>query len=165
VLHFQDKSILEVTFTSELLSMQLVLIGTMLWAHYGDYLMHNRSGSKLGRPWNFYYIGIFIFQVIATSVVCFPDKTVSVYKQLAKECHIQQGLVDISGHLGTSSTGNSPAKSLGSKQHPFLDLPRSGAADAFFHAFLFFLDFPHGENCFHFLFDQILVKIIDSWVF
>jgi len=113
VIHHQAPSILEVVFINQLSTGQMMQIVTMVWAQWGDNAINRSEGSKLGWAWNLYYFALGAAQLGTSYAVSLPDRTQTVYSDLAKQCQDQYNLIHVSGYIKSSSTGNSALKWLG----------------------------------------------------
>jgi hypothetical protein len=104
---------MEVTYISQVSTMQLMLLVSMVWGLYGDYEMNRSRDSKLNFAWGFYYAAIGVAQVATSYTIGLPDGTVSVYKKLAQECQNQHKLAHFAGYIGSTSSSDSAIKYLG----------------------------------------------------
>ena len=119
VLHHQDTSILGRTFALRLLALQKSVVTSMLVSQMYDSPNYDDKSSKLDPYWVFIYTGIYYALFIEEYIVKVPREMATIYRQLAKECHTQRGLIDISGYLRIPSAGNSSDGSLGGKKRRF----------------------------------------------
>ena len=113
VRHHQNPSILEISFFSSLFLMESLVAISMIWAQFGDSLLKLDSTGKLGWPWNLFYVAICVAILVTSAAIGLPDGTMSVYNQLAKECHNQHQFPDLSNYLSPSAGGKSALKWLG----------------------------------------------------
>ena len=88
-------------------------IMTMVWAQWCDRTINRSEGSKVGWGWNLYYFTVGTAQLGTSYAVSLPDRTQTIYSDLAKQCHAQHDMVHISGYIKSTSTGNTTLKWLG----------------------------------------------------
>jgi len=93
VLFSQVPAILEISFMTNLITLQIYIFMTMFTSHLYDFYLNK---TKICIPWLGIHIAVFIAQVILALTMSMPDSTFPLCYDAAVACHNPQHATDIS---------------------------------------------------------------------
>jgi len=109
IFHYSDSpSVLEACFLSSLVNTQLFITIGMIWSQWADTMMNK---SNVGSPYILYHFAIFIAQLATLCTIKLKHK--AQYVDMAKECHKQHQLIDLSTSVAQFSDGTTALKWIG----------------------------------------------------